>query len=717
MRPFIIRPLIIALVSLFFLCVISSSTQAQNRVETVLITQIQADDTFPVVQVDFRPFDSSNNIIRNLEKSAISVFENSTAISQFEVDNQDRAPIFVVFVIDQGQYFQYQRIGENVLRQSLTFLTDRNYFRDGYDTVAILIREVVDNKDITTTWLGPTQSVSQFTNAVNRLQFTKTGRTDGLAGIETGIGVLSDLSPVGVASTSVIYLGSIIDDVRGQDNAVIRAQALGGTAHDRKIKLHVLHVETKDEFRPPFTALTQNSGGQYLRLSTGDNSLNLTPIYQDLVDQAQVYTLRYRSPSSTSGTRNVVVAPADIPLDAVADTAVSYSITVETPGVNISLPGTAIDRRGDRDPDTQSPIYREDTVDIEVSITWTQNPPRQITSASLVVNNIPKTEIQPEVDSNNRFKIIWDLTDFEDETQTIPIQVRIQDELGMEATSAAVQVTVNATLPPISPTLTPAPPDVAPPDPCLSNRFAPGCPIANLLNLVVTPILSITVIVLVVLLFINRNRVGQVARDARVVVRNQVSNVERTLIGGGRRKNQKTLARLSILVARRELIDTEVDIHSNRTRLGRNPKLCDIQLMNEDDISTVSGLHCTIQYDPQKNIFLITDDNSSNGTFVNGSLLAANEPHTLQDGDEIVMGELARRGAKVRFSVVKAVTVQAQDDSPSSMNPIQTDGEPTSNVTIVDTGNLGSNPELTIHDIQPLPPRPKNVDDSWLNDL
>ncbi len=169
----------------------------------------------------------------------------------------------------------------------------------------------------------------------------------------------------------------------------------------------------------------------------------------------------------------------------------------------------------------------------------------------------------------------------------------------------------------------------------------------------------------------------------------------RTFIGGGRRKNQKPLARLLILVARRELIDMEVDIQGNTTRLGRNPKLCDIQLMNEDDISTVSGLHCTIQYDTKKNTFMITDDNSANGTYVNGSLLAANEPHILQDGDEIVMGELIRRGVKVRFSIV-------------------TKGN---NCTYQLENQLSGSDLIHYDDILSLPPKPEDVDDSWLNDL
>lgn len=717
MRPSKIRFIIILwLFFLFRWYGHHSGVQAQSDVQTVFITQVQS-TAFPEIQVDFRPFDSHNNIVRNLTTADVLVYENETAVSTFQIDTHDRAPIFVIFVIDQGRYFDYGNIGEQVLRQSLTYLTDQNYFRDGYDTVAILTREMSNGNDDTTTWLAPTQSVSEFTNAVNRFQFATTGRTDGLAGVEAGLGLLSQLTTQGEASTAVIYLGSIIDDVNGQGAAALRAQNMAAVAHDQKVKLHVLHVETDEEFADPFITLARDAGGRYVRLdSERDNSLNLAQIYQDLVDQAQTYTVRYRSQSNLSGVRNVVVSPAGVPLNAVTDTAFPYSITVETPTVTLTLPDTAVNRRGARNPDTQTPDYGLDTVTIDVAITWNQNPPRQISSASLVVNNTTQTTIQPEV-NNNRFQITWDVTGFQDETKTIPIQVRIQDELGIEAVSPALQVTVDATLPPPLPTPTPVATAVPTPDPCQENRFAPGCPTTNIVTLAVMAILGIAIVSLVILLIINRGRMSQVVQSTGEAIRQQVGNVQRTLVGGQRNKNQKVLARLAIQMARRELEGTEVEIYANTTRLGRNPKLCDIQLMNEEDISTISGQHCTIQYDPKQNTFYLTDDNSANGTRINGQSLRPNEPHILQSGDEIVLGELARRGAKLRFMAAAETAVPTPAFSPPA-DPQRNTYVGTANETVVDIPDQPPSSASTLRDLTPLPPRPKqDVDDSWLNDL
>ena len=77
--------------------------------------------------------------------------------------------------------------------------------------------------------------------------------------------------------------------------------------------------------------------------------------------------------------------------------------------------------------------------------------------------------------------------------------------------------------------------------------------------------------------------------------------------------------------------------------------MTDVQLYHLDDESSVSSLHCTIFYEQGK--FYITDDNSTNGTHVNGKRLDANEPFELPDGAEIVLGDIYREGAKLRFEV------------------------------------------------------------------
>ena len=69
-----------------------------------------------------------------------------------------------------------------------------------------------------------------------------------------------------------------------------------------------------------------------------------------------------------------------------------------------------------------------------------------------------------------------------------------------------------------------------------------------------------------------------------------------------------------------------------------------------EEESSVSRIHCTIQRDA--GIFKLTDNGSSAGTRLNGRAIPANDPVVLADNDEIVLGDLGRRGVKMRFNIV-----------------------------------------------------------------
>ena len=118
---------------------------------------------------------------------------------------------------------------------------------------------------------------------------------------------------------------------------------------------------------------------------------------------------------------------------------------------------------------------------------------------------------------------------------------------------------------------------------------------------------------------------------------------------GTAREEKQALAYLLVLTGRENLIGQNVPLYNEITTIGRDPQLTDIQLYDVSELSSISGQHCTIQVD--HGLFLLIDNNSSNGTFVNGEALTPDLPHQLQDGDEIVLGDKARHGAQLRFEV------------------------------------------------------------------
>jgi pSer/pThr/pTyr-binding forkhead associated (FHA) protein len=117
----------------------------------------------------------------------------------------------------------------------------------------------------------------------------------------------------------------------------------------------------------------------------------------------------------------------------------------------------------------------------------------------------------------------------------------------------------------------------------------------------------------------------------------------------GRALMDQALAKLTVLEGPKGLIGESINIVKPTTVIGRNPQTTDIHFYPEEE-SSVSRVHCTIQKDGPT--FKLTDNGSSAGTRLNGRLLPPNDPVVLAENDEIVLGDLGRRGVKIRFSVV-----------------------------------------------------------------
>ncbi len=72
--------------------------------------------------------------------------------------------------------------------------------------------------------------------------------------------------------------------------------------------------------------------------------------------------------------------------------------------------------------------------------------------------------------------------------------------------------------------------------------------------------------------------------------------------------------------------------------IGRDTKLC--RLVYKEDTPGVSSRHCQIYFDESNKIFILTDTNSTYGTYLsNGQKLAPNVPYPLRPKDSFYLGE------------------------------------------------------------------------------
>ncbi|MGF1576417.1 MAG: FHA domain-containing protein [Cyanophyceae cyanobacterium] len=74
--------------------------------------------------------------------------------------------------------------------------------------------------------------------------------------------------------------------------------------------------------------------------------------------------------------------------------------------------------------------------------------------------------------------------------------------------------------------------------------------------------------------------------------------------------------------------------------LGRRggPKTPEIDLADLPHSQHVSRIHAHIHWDLNQSAFVLTDDRSTNGTFLNGQSLDPGKPYLLRDGDQVELG-------------------------------------------------------------------------------
>ena len=83
-----------------------------------------------------------------------------------------------------------------------------------------------------------------------------------------------------------------------------------------------------------------------------------------------------------------------------------------------------------------------------------------------------------------------------------------------------------------------------------------------------------------------------------------------------------------------------VQVHAQPVQIGRDRATC--RLVFQDDTPGVSSRHCQVYFNQQEGVFVVTDLNSTYGTFLaNGQRLAPNAPMKLTPGASIYLGEAA----------------------------------------------------------------------------
>jgi pSer/pThr/pTyr-binding forkhead associated (FHA) protein len=225
-------------------------------------------------------------------------------------------------------------------------------------------------------------------------------------------------------------------------------------------------------------------------------------------------------------------------------------------------------------------------------------------------------------------EITWDIRSYQSIGQVpATLQVVLTDELGIQGQSTPRTVSVNYIEPPSGGT-----PDWL---------------------LFVTLAVALASLAAVVFLFLNRQHLAPALAGAGESISDFVERVT------GRRTALVAKAYLVPLEGFEELPQRSFELYGT-TAIGRSRKHADLLFHINDEDSAISRLHCTIL--DEDDHFAIRDEDSTNGTLVNGEKITPLDSMRLHDGDTVDVAPIERGGLRFLFQLADVAGEQPDPD-------------------------------------------------------
>lgn len=586
---------------------------------------------FPRVTFQLRVVDGqSNRVATGLTDKDIAIYENGVQQTGVTVAAQNTGHVIFAFLVDQGRLHNYNVFGNQnaSLLQSVSDLVNGGFFQPG-DQILLATQSNTNASNTTVTVYGPDgdgQKFINFVNSSNVFSRRSTGNTKGLEGVDATLQQLKALiTPPGNQSAALIVVSRYIEDPQSQ-TAVTAATRLAQDAMASNILIYALQTDksTNASVTAPLQTLAVTSGGMHTQSNNNDVVTNIRNIYQDIISQRLFYTVEYSSATGKEPSRTITINSAN-PVPGVEPGA--YEIKLDAPAVEVKAPlaGSTI---------TRNPLanggFDRNSVDVIASVTFPDEKPRDLVSAELVVNGEPQGAIQIAA-GTTEIRLKADLSDVTTAgTNQLNLEVRVRDVLGFESSSTNTVVVDVKELPTPVPTEVPSTP---------TQVWVLGGLVACAIIFLAIAVFGLTGYT------IFRPRSAAPASSGGSRPSAASSEMQATLIGGIAYQD-KVLATLTVVEGPKGLVGEAIRVIKPTSIIGRNPTRCDITFYAEEE-SSVSRTHATLQKDGES--FKLTDNGSSSGTRLNGRQIRPNDPVILQGGDEIVLGDLARRGVKLRF--------------------------------------------------------------------
>ncbi len=620
-----------AVVCIVLLLMPTLVVSAQGAPE-LFVSQVDAGN-FPSVTFTLRAIDANNATIGNLSAGDIQVFENDQPVQNFDIAARNDTPLDLIYVIDLGRRANYTALGVRNIQDAILFPVTNGGFQENVDSITIVAETNDGSGDTTTTALDATQTGLVATNFLNSMSFrTGAGPTAGLEGVRSAISMVGDTGSPRSAATAIIFVTTSIDQP-AEDQLTQIVSDLDSAAHDQYVPIYVLHTDTNGKSFEYLEPLATDSGGQYLQLKKDTDQAALEAFYSPIFEQRTAYTVSFRSTLGTSGTRTIGVAPAAT--GTVTDTG-TYDIILSPVSVAITAPAAGEQYPVEIDVTKEGRTANPGSISVKAAITPSADGiSRALVNAELIVDGVPAAH-QALQSGDTAANFTWNInaSAIGDEANgtSVPhiFQVRVTDELGIQAESAPV--TVNLVV----------------------QVKKPGLPTwAIVVIVLVVAFIMLVVVGGAVVFLVIRSRRGKqpAATPSPASAHRAGTGLSKTLIAPDA---QDDVASLVVLEGPPDMVGQVLQLTQRVTKLGRNPAQVDMAFF-ADTNSTVSSQHCSITR--YQGSYYLTDDGSTNGTLVNNSKLSPNEPILLADGDEIVLGDIRLKGVKLQFKAPAAPPV------------------------------------------------------------
>ena len=445
--------------------------------------------------------------------------------------------------------------------------------------------------------------------------------TKGLEGVADAIAEMERLVPISGSRAAVILLITRYIEDPSRSVAVVAAQNQANQAKSEFIPIYTLSTDLGQFNQEPLQILAEISNGSYTSLQRTTAGALAENVYREINTQRICYTVSYQSILADPGPRVITVNTPEVPT--VGEVG-NYEVSPQPPTVALVEPGagTVIDREAILDSEG-TPVYSPSTVKVVANVSFPDGYPRSLRSAELLVNGASQATASPSPGATQA-EFEADLSQITTVgSNPVTLEVRLVDSLGLESSAQTSVVVENA-----------------PPPPGTSVFVFGGLAVVGLVCV------SVVVVIAIVggVYFFRRRAPQRAAPAARAIPAEPMH----TLLAGRALKDQ-VLATLTVLEGPKGLMGEAINIVKPTTAIGRHPQTTDITFYSDVE-SSVSRIHCTIQKDG--GTFKLTDNGSSAGTRLNGRALPPNDPVVLADSDEIVLGDLGRRGVKMRFNLM-----------------------------------------------------------------